>query len=109
MSMKESYESPKPDNLFAANQVMPVVTGKVTLKTPAKRGALVSTDGNADQSDKEIIKGIAAEDGEAGDTIALYLTGEFNADAINAVMSAPLVEDGEIIMNRIFIKSNQTA
>ncbi|MBR1953292.1 MAG: hypothetical protein IKA32_11970 [Lentisphaeria bacterium] len=109
MSMKESYESPKPDNLFAANQVMPVVTGRVVVSEefPIKRGDIVSKDGYK-TGVMEQVYGVAAESGNAGDVIAVYLTGEFNINALSTNITEG-ISDGDVLAGRIFIKKNITA
>lgn len=102
--MQETYKSPKPDNLFAANQVMPVVTGRITVNgVNATRGMLLTKNG-VDAVGIDDAWCVAAEDGTDGETIAVYLTGEFNAAAI-----LPGANDGDIVANRIFIKKNLEA
>lgn len=85
MSMQEQYET-TPDNLFAASQVMPVVSDKLTIaKTNVlTRGTLVSAAGAAVTAADDVYA-VLAEDVDATDAekdAAVYLTGEFNENAL---------------------------
>lgn len=104
MSMQETFESPKRDNLFAANQVMPVVADKLKITVAATRGTLVTSAG-AKATAASGAHAVLAEDVEAGKVAAVYLTGEFNAAAL-AEATGIDVAAGTVIANRIFVKSN---
>lgn len=116
MTMQEKY-STGVDNLFAANQMMPVVTD--VIKVPSgenalKRGTLVASTGKAVTAAADVY-GVLAEDVDASkadvDTV-VYLTGEFNekALAVGTPTTGTLsVSDCKTSARKIgiFIKSNQ--
>ena len=116
MAMQEKY-STGVDNLFAANQMMSVVTD--VIKVPSgenamKRGTLVASTGKAVTAAADVY-GVLAEDVDASkadvDTI-VYLTGEFNekALAVGTPTTGTLsVSDCKTSARKIgiFIKSNQ--
>lgn len=116
MAMQEKY-STGVDNLFAANQMMPVVTD--VIKVPSgentlKRGTLVASTGKAVTAAADVY-GVLAEDVDASkadvDTV-VYLTGEFNekALAVGTPTTGTLsVSDCKTSARKIgiFIKSNQ--
>ena len=106
MAMQEKYTTGV-DNLFAANQTMPVVTD--VIKVPSgenamKRGTLVAD-----------VYGVLAEDVDASKAAVytvVYLTGEFNekAMAVGTPTTGSLsVSDCKTSARKIgiFIKSNQ--
>lgn len=85
MSMQEKYETTR-DNLFAASQIMPVVTDKLKIAQAGvvKRGTLVSVAGAAVKKAEEVYA-VLAEDVDtttAAKDAAVYLTGEFNENAL---------------------------
>lgn len=93
MSMQEKFETTM-DNLFAASQIMPVVNDSMTIKKSQgvlKRGALLDKDGNlcTVDSGKTTISEVYAVLAEDVDTASadksapVYLTGEFNEDALS--------------------------
>lgn len=93
MAMQETHTTTV-DNLFAASQIMPVVADNMTVKTSQgvlKRGALLDKDGtlctvNDGKSTISDVYAVLAEDADTanGDvTAAVYLTGEFNEDALS--------------------------
>ena len=97
MAMQEAFTTTV-DNLFAASQIMPVVADSMTVKTSQgvlKRGALLDKDGTLCKVDsgKTTISAVYAVLAEDVDT-ALYLTGEFNEDALsfNAENSAAVAD-----------------
>lgn len=116
MAMQEKYTTGV-DNLFAANQTMPVVTD--VIKVPSgenamKRGTLVASTGKAVTAAADVY-GVLAEDVDASkaavDTV-VYLTGEFNekAMAVGTPTTGSLsVSDCKTSARKIgiFIKSNQ--
>ena len=114
MAMQEKYTTGV-DNLFAANQTMPVVTD--VIKVPSgesvmKRGTLVASTGKAVTAD---VYGVLAEDVDAsksGVNTVIFLTGEFNEKAmsVGTPTSGTLsVSDCKSSARKIgiFIKSNQ--
>lgn len=116
MAMQEKY-STGVDNLFAANQMMPVVTD--VIKVPSgenamKRGTLVASTGKAVTAAADVY-GVLAEDVDASKTdvdTVVYLTGEFNekALAVGTPTTGTLsVSDCKTSARKIsiFIKSNQ--
>lgn len=85
MAMQETYSLEK-DNLFAATQVMPVVADKLTVaKSGAlKRGTLLTAAGAAVTAAADVYA-VLAEDVDTTDAAkdaAVYLTGEFNQNAL---------------------------
>lgn len=86
MAMQETFEIKK-DNLFAASQMMPVVNDKLTIAKSGAlvRGTLLTADGAvAGGADAEIYA-VLAEDIDTTDAAkegAVYLTGEFNENAL---------------------------
>ncbi len=116
MAMQEKYTTGV-DNLFAANQTMPVVTD--VIKVPSgesvmKRGTLVASTGKAVTAAADVY-GVLAEDVDAsksGVNTVIFLTGEFNekAMAVGIPTSGTLsVSDCKSSARKIgiFIKSNQ--
>jgi hypothetical protein len=116
MAMQEKYTTGV-DNLFAANQTMPVVTD--VIKVPSgenamKRGTLVASTGKAVTAAADVY-GVLAEDVDASKAAVytvVYLTGEFNekAMAVGTPTSGSLsVSDCKTSARKIgiFIKSNQ--
>lgn len=116
MAMQEKYTTGV-DNLFAANQTMPVVTDVIKVpsgETAMKRGTLIASTGNAVTAAADVY-GVLAEDVDASkadvDTV-VYLTGEFNekALAVGTPTTGTLsVSDCKTSARKvgIFIKSNQ--
>nr|DAX85075.1 MAG TPA: Head decoration protein, Viral protein.5A [Caudoviricetes sp.] len=116
MAMQEKYTTGV-DNLFAANQTMPVVTDAITVPAgePAmKRGTLIASTGKAVTAAADVY-GVLAKDVDASkaavETVA-YLTGEFNekAMAVGTPETGTLtVDDCKVAARKvgIFIKSNQ--
>ena len=115
MAMQEKYTTGV-DNLFAANQTMPVVTD--VIKVPSgesvmKRGTLVASTGKAVTAAD--VYGVLAEDVDAsksGVNTVIFLTGEFNEKAmsVGTPTSGTLsVSDCKSSARKIgiFIKSNQ--
>lgn len=87
MSMQETYTTTA-DNLFAASQVMPVVSDSLNIpqgKT-LKRGTLLTAAGAAvATADTDEVYAVLAEDvdtTEAAKDVAVYLTGEYNVNAL---------------------------
>ena len=116
MAMQEKY-STDVDNLFAANQTMPVVTDiiKVPSGEPVmKRGTLVASTGKAVTAAADVY-GVLTEDVDASKAdvnTVIYLTGEFNekAMAVGTPTTGTLsVSDCKTSARKIgiFIKSNQ--
>ena len=103
MAMQEKYTTGV-DNLFAANQTMPVVTDVITVPTgesAMKRGTLVASTGKA-----------VTAAAKASVATVVYLTGEFNekAMAVGTPTTGTLsVSDCKTSARKIgiFIKSNQ--
>lgn len=86
MAMQETY-SVERDNLFAATQVMPVVADKLTIaiSQTLKRGSLVTSAGAlAGAADVYAVLAHDIDTTEGAKEAAVYLTGEFNANALNA-------------------------
>lgn len=86
MSMQETFEMTR-DNLFAASQVMPVVADKLSVAQAGalKRGALLKADGAIVSAASDEVYAVLAEDvdtTEAAKEAAVYLTGEFNENAL---------------------------
>ncbi len=92
MAMQETHTTTV-DNLFAASQVMPVVADKLQVKASQgalKRGALLDKDGtlcnvNDGKTTISEVYAVLAEDVDTVSgavTAAVYLTGEFNEDAL---------------------------
>lgn len=110
MAMQEKFTT-EYDNLFAANQMMPVVTDSIKIPSGTaemKRGTLLSEKGAVAASAEEVF-GVLAEDVDASEAdveTVIYLTGEFNMKALNAGELA--VEDCKTAARKIgiFIKSN---
>lgn len=110
MSMQENFEM-KRDNLFAATQVMPVVADKLTIAKAGelKRGTLLTADGAAAGGASAEIFAVLAEDVDttsAAKEAAVYLTGEFNENALTVASGA--VADCKASARKvgIFIKKN---
>lgn len=93
MAMQETHTTTV-DNLFAASQVMPVVADSMKVKTTQgvlKRGALIDKGGtlctvNSGKTTISDVYAVLAEDVDTskGDvTAAVYLTGEFNENALS--------------------------
>lgn len=86
MTMQERY-STTVDNLFAASQVMPVVADKLTIAQASaalKRGTLLTAAGAAVTAAADVYA-VLAEDVDttsASKAAAVYLTGEFNENAL---------------------------
>ena len=102
MAMQETHTTTV-DNLFAASQIMPVVADSMMVKTSQgvlKRGALLDKDGTLCKVDSgkttiSAVYAVLAEDVDTGDKVAaVYLTGEFNEDALsfNAENSAAVAD-----------------
>ena len=104
MAMQETHTTTV-DNLFAASQIMPVVADSMMVKTcqgVLKRGALLDKDGTLCKVDSgkttiSAVYAVLAEDVDtaSGDKVAaVYLTGEFNEDALsfNAENSAAVAD-----------------
>lgn len=114
MPMQEKF-STAADNLFAANQMMPVVSDVITIPSGEvlSRGTLVSVEGKAVTAADEVY-GVLAQDVDAStDAVesVVYLTGEFNESALKT--GNP--DSGSLAANEcktaarkigIFIKSN---
>jgi hypothetical protein len=113
MALHETENSPKLDNLFSATQIMPVVPGKITLAmgVNAKRGALVTSAGALATAAADVYA-VLAEDTDATGAATeapVYLTGEFNANALSvggSISVADCVVEARKI--GIFIKENLT-
>ena len=93
MAMQETFEMTR-DNLFAANQIMPVVSDKLTIAKAGAltRGTLLTADGAAVAASGEVYA-VLAEDvdtTEAAKDAAVYLTGEFNEKALK------IAADGDV-------------
>lgn len=100
MAMNKVLGTYEPDNLFAANQELPAVADalEIAANQDLKRGCLVDADGNACEStttgegDEAVTTyaepyAVLAEDcdtTEGAKEAAVYLTGEFNIDALSA-------------------------
>lgn len=85
MAMQETYSLEK-DNLFAATQIMPVVADKLTVAKSGelKRGTLLTAAGAAVTAAADVYA-VLAEDVDttyAAKDAAVYLTGEFNENAL---------------------------
>lgn len=85
MAMQETHTTTV-DNLFAASQIMPVVADKLTIAKAGvlKRGTLLTAAGAAVTAAAEVYA-VLAEDvdtTQAAKDAAVYLTGEFNQDAL---------------------------
>lgn len=85
MSMQENYETTR-DNLFAASQIMPVVSDKLNIAKAGvlKRGTLLTAAGAAVTAAADVYA-VLAEDVDTTDSAkdaAVYLTGEFNENAL---------------------------
>lgn len=116
MAMQEKYTT-RVDNLFAANQTMPVVTDAIKIPSGTgamTRGTIVSSAGAAVTAAADVY-GVLSEDVDASKTeveAVIYLTGEFNANAmaVGTPSSGSLsVADCKTAARKvgIFIKSNQ--
>lgn len=87
MAMNKVLGSFKPDNLFAANQEFPAVADNLLIAAGQflLRGSLVTKDGVlVDANDAEVYA-VLAKDCDTTDgaqEAAVYLTGEFNIDAV---------------------------
>lgn len=93
MLAQEKYTTTA-DNLFAASQMMPVVADAMTVKASQgalKRGALLDATGtlctvNAGKTTVSEVYAVLAEDVDttgAAVEAAVYLTGEFNENALS--------------------------
>lgn len=93
MSMQEKFETTM-DNLFAASQIMPVVSDSLEVAASQgalKRGALLDKAGtlctvNDGKTTISEVYAVLAEDVDttSGKKVAaVYLTGEFNEDALS--------------------------
>lgn len=109
MSMQENFEMVR-DNLFAATQVMPVVADKLTIAKAGelKRGTLLTAGGAAAGGSAEVYA-VLAEDVDttaAAKEAAVYLTGEFNENAL--IVASGAVADCKASARKvgIFIKKN---
>lgn len=85
MTMQETYTMTR-DDLFAASQIMPVVADKLTIAQGGtlKRGTLLSAAGAAVTAAADVYA-VLAEDVDttaAAKDAAVYLTGEFNQNAL---------------------------
>lgn len=114
MAMQEKFTTGV-DNLFAANQMMPVVSDTITIPSGSvlSRGTLVSVEGKAVTSADEVY-GVLAQDVDASDSkveSVVFLTGEFN----EAALTTGTPDDGSLTPQDcktaarkigIFIKSN---
>lgn len=107
MSMQETFTSPAKDKLFAANQIMPVVSGKMTVTAAAKRGTLLAATG-AKATGANDVYAVLAADVEAGKEAGVYFTGEFNstalAEATGIEITAAIIQAARKI--GIFINTN---
>lgn len=111
MAMQEQ-ETYKPNNLFAARQVMPAVADSLELAkgtAALKRGTIIDAAGVACGADSEVYA-VVAEDVDAtaeAKSAAVYLTGEFNVADLSAAegveVSALKVAARKV---GIFIKEN---
>ena len=96
MAMQETFTMTR-DNLFAANQIMPVVSDKLTIAKAGvlKRGTLLTaggakvsattTQGESPTTTYDDVYAVLAEDVDTTDNAkdaAVYLTGEFNKNAL---------------------------
>ncbi len=108
MAMQEMQEM-KADNLFAASQMMPVVADKLVVAQAGvlARGTLLGADGAVIGAGGEPFAVLAEEvdTTEAAKECAVYLTGEFNANAL-IVADGASVEDVKVAARKvcIFIK-----
>lgn len=112
MSMQETFEMTR-DNLFAASQVMPVVADKLSVAQAGalKRGALLKADGAIVSSASDEVYAVLAEDvdtTEAAKEAAVYLTGEFNENALS-VDSAVTVAEVKASARKVSIFIKQAA
>lgn len=92
MLAQEKYTTTA-DNLFAASQMMPVVADAMTVKASQgalKRGALLDATGtlctvNAGKTTISEVYAVLAEDVDTTTAVeaAVYLTGEFNENALS--------------------------
>lgn len=104
MTLQHPVETMTPDNLFAAVQLMPVITGSWQIQPNQgvlKRGTLINEagkkcaktaaeegepDGEGTTETVDAVYGVLADDIDTGTSGAvtgtLYLTGEFNQDAL---------------------------
>lgn len=92
--MKQETYTMTPDNLFADSQMMPVVADELTIAEGENltRGALITAAGKAcktttsgEATTVDEVYAVLAEDVDATDgekAAAVYLTGEFNANAL---------------------------
>lgn len=95
MAMQEMQEM-KADNLFAASQMMPVVADKLTVAQSGAlvRGTLLTESGTVVGAGGQPFA-VLAEDVDTTEGIkeaAVYLTGEFNANAL--VVASDATVDG---------------
>jgi hypothetical protein len=86
MSMQESFEMTR-DNLFSASQIMPVVADKLSIAQAGEleRGTLLKADGAIVSSASDEVYAVLAEKVDttsAAKEAAVYLTGEFNENAL---------------------------
>ena len=109
MSMQENFEM-KRDDLFAATQVMPVVADKLTIEKGEvlKRGTLLTAEGAAAGA-TDTVYAVLAEDVDATSAAkeaAVYLTGEFNENAL--IVGSGYVANHKTAARKIgiFIKKN---
>ena len=116
MAMQEKYTTGV-DNLFAANQTMPVVTDAIKIPSGTgamTRGTIVSSAGAAVTAATDVY-GVLSENVDASKAdvnTVIYLTGEFNekAMAVGTPATGTLsVSDCKSSARKIgiFIKSNQ--
>lgn len=110
MSMQETFEMTR-DNLFSASQIMPVVADKLSIAKAGevKRGTLLKADGSIVSAAGDEVYAVLAETVDttaAAKEAAVYLTGEFNANAI--IVSTVTVADVKAAARKvgIFIKEN---
>lgn len=90
MALQHEVQTLTRDNLFAALQIMPVVTGTMTVASgegALKRGALLKADGTlcGKTAKTDEVYAILAEDVDATSAAVVapvYFTGEFNEDAL---------------------------
>lgn len=86
MAMQESYSMTR-DNLFAGTQVMPVVADELTIPAGKeyKRGSLLTAAGAlAGAEDVYAVLSHDVTTTDAPQKAAVYLTGEYNANALTA-------------------------
>lgn len=94
MAMQESYSMTK-DNLFAASQMMPVVSDKLTVASGEgvlERGALLDNAGKLVTGEAVVYAVLAApvDATNASVEAPVYLTGEFNKNALKVADGADI-------------------